>query len=382
MISSGSDGVRVLFVTSASHVPSDKNLNHFQRVYFLSRAMKLTILARRGADFSVSAAPGTSVINSPWPGKAGLMLYAVLLFLRGESRRHDIILTEPSILGALGFIGKLSGGCRWVVDIWDIPIRCYLSTGRLNQIRCGGVRRIFRLLYRWADLFIVSIIPEFELREFALPHAKMLTLRNAIWLEDSRRRPALSNDPETFNLLCMRSIYTHQMGLDTLADAMRLVHERFPEITLTIIGRIPSQVEYQVASLRGATHVRFIEFVEHDELLGLIGKASICVVPFRDVPDLAQTYPIKVIEYMAQGKPVVASDIAGIKRLLRNGDNGVLFRAGDAGDLAEKIVMLYENRHLCSSLAENAWNLDKDMDCRIKNARIVHELSLLSGGIS
>jgi glycosyltransferase involved in cell wall biosynthesis len=344
--------------------------------------MELTIFARTDADFSASAVAGTQIIRSPWPGKAGLILYATLLFLSGRARQYDIILTEPSVLGLLGFLGKCLGGCRWVVDVWDIPIRCIMVPGRIVTLRCRLTRRVFRVLYRWADLFIVSILPDFELREFMIPRERMLLLRNAIWLDVSQQATSSSPNGNDFNLLCMRSVYAPEMGLDTLAEAMLTLRKQLPGITLTVIGHIPPHFESQVKPLRGMATVRFRDFVEHDELIRLIGEASVCIVPFHDVPDLAQTYPVKIIEYLAQGKPVVASNIAGISQLLQDGENGLLFKAGDPQDLAAKISMLHEDRELCTRLAENAAKKISDFDCHAKNSMIIDALERLSGKIA
>ena len=50
--------------------------------------------------------------------------------------------------------------------------------------------------------------------------------------------------------------------------------------------------------------------------------------------------PLKPLEAMAQGRLFVASDVGGHKELIRDGETGVLFHAGDAGDLASKVVAL------------------------------------------
>jgi glycosyltransferase involved in cell wall biosynthesis len=50
--------------------------------------------------------------------------------------------------------------------------------------------------------------------------------------------------------------------------------------------------------------------------------------------------PLKPLEAMAQGRLLVASDVGGHKELIRDGETGVLFRAGDANSLADTIVKL------------------------------------------
>jgi len=52
--------------------------------------------------------------------------------------------------------------------------------------------------------------------------------------------------------------------------------------------------------------------------------------------------PLKPLEAMAQGRLVLASDVGGHRELIRNGETGVLFRAGDAAALATSILDLLD----------------------------------------
>jgi glycosyltransferase involved in cell wall biosynthesis len=370
--------LRVLFIFSGSHTPSDKNLNHFQRIYFLSRETKLTIFARREADFSVSAQPRTRIVHSPWKGKTGQLMYAFLwLLIAGRTREFDIVLTEPSILGLAGFFCKLVSGCKWVVDVWDIPIRNNLKVNYITNVRCKITRAIMKCFYKWADLFIVSILPDIELKYFHLNPGKMLCLKNAIWFDPHLNEDHFPRNGETFNIFCSRSIHTSDMGLDTLAQAYNLLNGKIENVSFTIVGQILKHVEAQVKQLKGLENVQFIDFVELNKLSDLVKSASVCVIPFRDVPDLAQTYPVKVIEYMARGKPIVASDIAGMRQLLEDGKNGLLFKAGNPGDLAEKLHWLYRDVTLRETLSRNAEKSAEQYDCKTKNHVIIEKLNQL-----
>ncbi len=205
----------------------------------------------------------------------------------------------------------------------------------------------------------------------------MLCLQNAIWIEPHLQEDHFSKNDDTFNILCSRSIHTSDMGLDILTQAYNLLNGKIKNVSLTIVGQILKHVKSQVKSLKGLKNVQFIDFVEFNELNDLVKSASVCVIPFRDVPDLAQTYPVKVIEYMAQGKPVVASDIAGMRKLIEDGKNGMLFKAGDASDLAEKLLWLYRDVNLHETLSHNAGKSAEQYDCKVKNHVIIEKLDQL-----
>jgi glycosyltransferase involved in cell wall biosynthesis len=61
------------------------------------------------------------------------------------------------------------------------------------------------------------------------------------------------------------------------------------------------------------------------------------VSDFFLIPSLSEGTPLVLVEYLALGKPIVASDISGNADLIREGWNGYLFKSGDPDDLAGKI---------------------------------------------
>jgi glycosyltransferase involved in cell wall biosynthesis len=359
--------MRVLFVTSVSQSASNRNLNHFQHVHHLSRTTDFAILGAKGASFA-AARPGTPLFHGRLRGKLGVTLEAMRMALTGRARGYDIVLTDPSLLGIVGWLFKRAGARRWVVDVWDIPGRYAQGAHWLNGVRRTAARWILRRIYRSADLFVVSILPEFELAAFGIPEDRMLRCKNAIWLEDML--PPSDTEAPGLTVLCMRSVHTKPMGLDTLAAAFAEIAGEFPGIELIVIGRIPDHVEGQMAPLRNVSGVQRIQQLEHGALQQAIAASTVCVIPFHDVDDLRQTYPVKVLEYMALGKPIIASGIAGMSQMIADGQTGLLYKPGDAKDLAEKLRLLCRDPALRRRLSENARRSAEAFDCNIKNETI------------
>jgi hypothetical protein len=63
---------------------------------------------------------------------------------------------------------------------------------------------------------------------------------------------------------------------------------------------------------------------------------------------------LKPLEAMAQGRMLVASDVGGHRELIRHGETGFLFRAGDAGCLAAAIDELLVRRQQWSEIRQQA----------------------------
>ena len=371
--------LRILFITGATHKKYMKNLNHFQRVYFLSRWTQLTILAAQGADFSCSAAKGTKAFHSPWRGKFGHLIFCLYWLITSRRKNDfDIILTEPSVLSICGFFYKLLWKTKWVVDVWDIPIRCQ-SHSRILRMKSKVQRKIFKQLYQFADLFLVSILPDFEFKDFAIPKDKMILLSNAIWPIDKSKSKIKDSASQKFKIFSARSRFTPDTGLDVLAKAFKMLNNKIPDAELILVGQIPANILAQIKILNNMNNVRHYEFLEHEVLLNEMHKASVCVIPFHNVPDLAQTFPVKLIEYLAIGAVTVVSDISGMKTMLKNMETGLLFKAGNPQDLAEKLMMLYENKKLRKELSENAIkSVNQHYNCRKKNNTILKKLSNLA----
>ncbi|MCC2668577.1 MAG: hypothetical protein K0Q72_1048 [Armatimonadetes bacterium] len=68
----------------------------------------------------------------------------------------------------------------------------------------------------------------------------------------------------------------------------------------------------------------------------------------------ALTTPLKPLEAMAMGKPVIVSDVPAMHELVRPGETGLIFRAGDAADLAEKCLQILGEPAGCVQLGGRA----------------------------
>ena len=82
--------------------------------------------------------------------------------------------------------------------------------------------------------------------------------------------------------------------------------------------------------------------------------ADVCVAPFIRVRnERIGLSPLKIYEYLACGKPVVASDIKGIGDLLRNSNAGIGVKPEDPVELANAIIKLLKNEKLRGKMGKN-----------------------------
>jgi glycosyltransferase involved in cell wall biosynthesis len=99
-----------------------------------------------------------------------------------------------------------------------------------------------------------------------------------------------------------------------------------------------------VARLGLADAVVFTGRVPHAEVARYYDLVDAFVYPRLSMRLTDLVTPLKPLEAMAQGRLVVASDVGGHRELIRDGETGVLFRAGDAAALARAVESLFANR--------------------------------------
>lgn len=100
--------------------------------------------------------------------------------------------------------------------------------------------------------------------------------------------------------------------------------------------------------------------VPHKDAIKLLKKIYVCIYPYSAHPIMKKKSSRKTLEYLAAGKPIVASDVSGRDKFLKEGENVLLYRSGDPKDLAEKVKILLEDQELYAKLSNNNLKLSKE----------------------
>jgi len=148
-------------------------------------------------------------------------------------------------------------------------------------------------------------------------------------------------------------------GLEVVIDALPKILEQQP-VRLHIVGRGRSRQRKSLAKqIRKSgleEHVLIQPAVPHHEIPTLIAEADICLAPLglndRNVTQGA--CPIKVLEYMAAGRPLIASNMPIVRELVREDVDALLFSPNAPDDLARQVLALLNDVELSRRLAESA----------------------------
>jgi glycosyltransferase involved in cell wall biosynthesis len=99
--------------------------------------------------------------------------------------------------------------------------------------------------------------------------------------------------------------------------------------------------------------VIFTGRVPHSEVGKYYSLVDLLVYPRKPMRLTDLVTPLKPLEAMAQGKPVIASDVGGHKELITDNETGFLFKAGDSVELAERLVELLTDKNKLNSVLLN-----------------------------
>lgn len=141
------------------------------------------------------------------------------------------------------------------------------------------------------------------------------------------------------------SFYAYE-GLDLLLTALPELLQRRPEVRVLLVGGGPQDeaLKAQARALGVADRVVFTGRVPHAEVQRYYDLVDVLAYPRHSMRLTELVTPLKPLEAMAQGRLLVASDVGGHRELIRHGETGWLFKAGDAQALVQAVDELLSRR--------------------------------------
>lgn len=147
-------------------------------------------------------------------------------------------------------------------------------------------------------------------------------------------------------------------GVTYLIRAMDMVNAK-----LVIVGTGPLEEELKRQAAQSKADITFFGKKPHSEIKIILASADVFVAPSITAKDGDEEgLPVSIMEAMASGIPVVASNSGGIADLIVDGENGILSEEKDIDGIAENINRLLANKEYSELLVHNALETIKGYD--------------------
>lgn len=288
-------------------------------------------------------------------------LFCGLLHLK----KQDILLVEspPLFLGMTAWLLSVAKRAKMVFNVSDLWPESAEKLGIIsNKFLLGAATLLEEFCYKRAKLvsgqtqgIVNNISKRFPNKEtYWLKNGVDINLFNAekqeakgCWRRDN------SYDKEDF-LLFYGGIIGYAQGLDIILQAAERLSD-YKKIKFVLLGNGPEKERLtNMKEKLKLMNLEFYDAVPKSRMLEIIGDMNASIIPLRKLDLFKGAIPSKIFENLAMKKPILLGVEGEAKELfIEQGRCGLAFEPENVDDLCEKIISLYNNPTLSSSLGEN-----------------------------
>jgi glycosyltransferase involved in cell wall biosynthesis len=184
-------------------------------------------------------------------------------------------------------------------------------------------------------------------RQFAAPLLQAKIVRNPFNVGYDAR-PAWPTEPDGLSLACVARLDGGTKGHDLLLQVLALPHWRKRNIRVTLVGKGAN--ERMLRRMAENLRLDCVEFAGHlSNIEEVWSKHHALVLPSR-----FEGMPITVVEAMLCGRPCIATDVGGVRELVRDGINGFIAKAPTIELLDEAMGRAWDSRSSLREMGEIA----------------------------
>lgn len=317
-----------------------------------------------------------------------LSFHFLLLFYVGYYMVHhkmDILYVREMALSLTPFL---------LSKIFNKPMITEINGDLLNEYELAGYPRFLLATMRLVEMIVCRAsqtlvcvtegLRDIFQSRYHLPSEKLKVIPNGTDpncfhpLDRNACRERLGIDPTNKVVGFVGTFVPHQ-GLKYLIDSSSFIMEKSPGVTFLLVGDGPVRKEIMnMAQAMGvAEHFLFPGAVPQEETVFYINAMDVCVAPFtRSRNERIGLSPLKIYDYMACGKPVVASDIKGVGDLLRENEIGIAVAPENPAFLAQGVLSALADREMARRcMQKSPAIIEKNFTWRI-TAQKVEEICL------
>lgn len=272
--------------------------------------------------------------------------------------KPDCILIRPSYYDLTIFFLKIITKAPVILEI-NAPFcyerRIFFEMNNSHIFIPNYLEKIEKISWSLANkIYVVSSNLKNILVNSGVDEKKIFIIPNGVDIEEFHKTPQYINLPGAAVKICFVGSLHPWHGIEFLLRSFQIITEKYLNVNLYIIGtgytlprlknlvKSNSFLQNKVVFLGGRSHLETISFIKGMDIL---------VAPYI-FPDENSFYfsPIKIFEYMASGRAIVAASIGQISEIFINGTDAILYPMGDHFEFEHALSLLIESKELREKL--------------------------------
>jgi glycosyltransferase involved in cell wall biosynthesis len=279
----------------------------------------------------------------------------------------------PMILGKLLSIPVM-------LEINDSPHQAYASIS--NPFKRTIVYLIDKITFHLSDhiLPVTRQIAENMQSLEGIPWGKLTVLPSGTNIDlfhpmDKRQCCLKLGFDESLTFIGFIGTFFRHQGIDTLIDAAPSIIQKYPHVRFLVLGDGPMMTAWSqnIEDHALAAFFLFPGNVPYEEVPLYCGVMDLCVAPFRK--EAVERSPVKIFDYLACGKPVVATDVGETSGFFAESGAVIIVPPENPAALAQGLYHLLDNKTLREEMGKSGRTFIAGRYSRIKIAEIVETVA-------
>lgn len=258
---------------------------------------------------------------------------------------------------ALGFAFK-ARGIPWILETNALLFQeAVIERNTMSLVNFAKEREINA--YHFCDALVCGsdLLKKVIIEETDVPSKKVIVVPMGVDTEKlDPRRTKQKRFFSGFTIGYVGSLYNRQ-GVDLLIEVAKELRDDGLDISLVIVGDGLSYTTFKELAddLKMSSHIRFTGLVAPEEVPSYISGFDICFVGQKPLENQRMYYsPLKIYEYMAMEKPVIASAFEDARNLIYDGVTGFLYEPGDKKELKMAILRASEEAEKLPAMGQKS----------------------------
>lgn len=272
--------------------------------------------------------------------------------------------------------------------MWSVLCKLIMPMSKLKLVFTIHSSNLFQKMNRWAlalhrhliDLNIaISKTVAIDCTKYGIK--KYVLISNGIDIKSFAEYTGwVSKDGGILKIINISRLDLVNKGQDILINALAVCARRGLNFYCCIAGEPHYKDHYTLKYLKNMVREQGLEskilfLGQRNDIAKLLRENDLFILPSRH-----EGFGIALIEAMASGIPVIASNADGPGEIIRHGENGLLFKSEDISDLAEKIIYAGERPEEIKRMAENASRDVWRYDISVMHENYIEAYKLLGEG--